>query len=509
MSETNFKVVMSIPDLGRDGDQEYQVALSSEMSLSEIFQKISVVAGEFPFAECVIHAVIEETNSWCLDLQEGTSFASYIQEQGLDKDKFYLQVVSSDSFAYQMYEANLGSDEETSRSEHSSDFDETDSSEIDEVEKKTDRDSSDNDEGDDKSPPAGGAGYAVPTSSVETAGASTSHETHGDVADVFHLLEKTNNIEELEKMKKKQYDKTLVEVKMFRSIQKKLKDLKKEVKKAEKKEASIAMKEDEKAKKKEEREMPFNIFVQIPNETEMKALQVNGSMTSGGLRALIGTTILRGMVKKDVKKMSLYLGENNITESPRKTLTSLGVVSDITVRVKFGGAGGGKSTGGKDMVIHKATKHEKIRMKEMEVKVLLNTLKGLQQPTHDESVNIIVNASKSTSPNMMKDAINLMSLESLRSIQTAMNTSNNESTRIDAITKAVYANVFNTMMEMNEFQRAMVDASRSTVQFAMMKTYATETGRLTWDSFREDLEKMIETKCMDIGRAMSSGQISS
>ena len=183
-------------------------------------------------------------------------------------------------------------------------------------------------------------------------------------------------------------------------------------------------------------------------------------------------------------------------------MKSLGVVAGVTVRVHLSGQGGGKSAG--DMEGSKQTKQEKIRMKEMEVKVLLNTLKGLNQPSHADSVKVIMTASTNTSPKMMKDAIALMNLENLRIVQNAMNNSNNEATRIDAITKAVYFNVFNTVMELNDFQRTMLDASRSTIQFAMLKTYAGDNGRLGWDIFRADVEAEIEKKCVAMGVSMAS-----
>jgi len=130
-------------------------------------------------------------------------------------------------------------------------------------------------------------------------------------------------------------------VKLFDETKKTLKGIEKKERSEKKKIEKALEREEKKKQQKETRDMEITVNVEVGAGGEMRTISITSSSTVAMLRSAIGLQILHGFSKKQLKAGRIEFNGTFITEKPRKTLGTLGLVDGSKVTFHFKGSGGG------------------------------------------------------------------------------------------------------------------------------------------------------------------------
>ena len=221
--------------------------------------------------------------------------------------------------------------------------------------------------------------------------------------------------------------------------------------------------------------------------------------TIGELRRQIGDALKVPKGKR--AKLNLSFNDIVISNNPRSSLKKFALFEGASVVVSSGLTGGGKR--GADGAA-KLSKDEKIHLKEIEMKTNLSTMNALNIPNIKPNVEFMVKLAMESDAETIKKALSQQPLERLRAIQSAINSTNNESSRLEAVMKVIFYDLNITIKEMDNYSRTVMETTKSVMSFLLLKTYINENVKMGWEAFRTDVEKNIEEKCRAMG-ATSQG----
>ena len=170
-------------------------------------------------------------------------------------------------------------------------------------------------------------------------------------------------------------------------------------------------------------------------------------------------------------------------------------IYDLSLRI----SGGGKRAA---PVASAKSKEERLASQAMEASMLVNQLRSLGVPDMVQTVNFLTQQLAQSHADAIPNGVSALSLEHLRTLQSSLNTSNDEKPRIEAVMKACCAIEVQRLREMKEYLTIIDTSLRSLATLNFFKAYMLDaTGRLSWESYRIMLERTIEAKCAEAGAA--------
>ena len=274
---------------------------------------------------------------------------------------------------------------------------------------------------------------------------------------------------------------------------------------ATEKQRQMKKKEEKKVKKDKEREermapLTLNIMTDVPSGT-IQTLTIAGNDTIGQLRILIGATFFEELSKKKVKGMRLMLGDNDITETTGKLRKNVRNVlqSGETVKVFFGGAGGGKR--GASAMSGKCSRGDKI----VELKENLTMAKLRAQTSPIQVVNgamaEVMNALtliEADHMNAMATALAPLTVAQLKKMQVGcMNGSPDY--KVSTISKTLFQQ---SITQFEEYKKQFIlveNAMRDVIAILMLSNYGQEENTtIAWQSFISHLADNIEKSAKSI-----------
>ena len=283
-------------------------------------------------------------------------------------------------------------------------------------------------------------------------------------------------------------------VKKLEAVQKKVRVMKKEAKKAERQAAKKAREAEEKEMKRIAEEEGFTL--NINKDGTNIPIRVKSFWTVKDLRDEIARVLFPSATKKEIGKMTIYKGDEDISTSGRKTMSGLKLRDGDVLRTSFGIKGGAKKRAA-DGSKKSMNKDDRIEEKMAEARLFLQTV---EKPDVKKSTDYLTQMSVSITNESFKDSIKRLSIDNLKKFQAGIQSSNDETSRLEVATKVVADECMADIQKKEKFVKMMSGVVKALVSVVVFKAVMEDNGRISWETLRQMIESEIVSKAEERGR---------